>query len=96
MKSNTSAAAAWWYVRLEWYERRTKEGLIVYPRGILWRNVYRDEFVPYMHLRGVIWRHPDEQRDATQDKRSATCGSIGVWYSGQRRALKPLGEEKVG
>ncbi|KAL3926315.1 MAG: hypothetical protein SGPRY_003352 [Prymnesium sp.] len=78
---------------------RTMEGLIVYPRGTLWRNVYRDEFVPYMHLRAVIWRHPDESRDAMQGKRSSACTSIGVWYSGpgQRRTLKQLdGEEKLG
>lgn len=98
MKSNdSSAAAASWNVSLEWYESRTKEGLIVYPpRVMLWRNVYRVACVPYMHLRGVIWRHSDEPREATQDKRSVVCGSIGIWHSGQRRALELIGEEKLG
>ena len=80
-----------------YYEVLTKEGLILYPRSIHWKNVYKHEFVPYMHLCGIPWREADDEEDAEEvNVDSSASGSISVWYKGREKALKQLGEEKLG
>ena len=54
----TTAAVAWWHERLLKFEVRTKQGLIVHPRDIMWSLVYREQFVPFMRLMGINWALP--------------------------------------
>ena len=94
MKCRTSEAAAWWYIRLGYYEMVTKEGLILYPRDVHWRKVYRDEFLPYMHLCGYHWRLDNEcEQDSMTE--AVAKGSISVWYKGRERALQQLGDKHL-
>ena len=85
----THSATQWWYTRLQYYEMRTKEGLIVHPRGVLWKSVYDDEFVPFMQLCGHDWKKSDAKKD------DDGVGSEATWYSGRAAALVQLAKEKL-
>lgn len=52
------AAAAWWYIRLGYYEMIVDYGFIQYPRDICWTSVYEDEFVPEVRKLGYHWKQP--------------------------------------
>lgn len=94
----TEASTSWWYIRLQYYEFRTKQGVIAHPRSIHWGNVYDLEFVPFMRLCGYNWTEPKK------DTSSATCaskaeegrGSRATWYKGRTHALRRLGDERLG
>ena len=53
-----NSATAWWMTRLMYYEVITKNGIILYPRNVIWKDVYADEFIPEMRLLGHDWRDP--------------------------------------
>ena len=57
-----NAATSWWHIRLTYYEKITKEGIILHPRDIFWAGVYKEEFVPMMRLMGHNWREASAQR----------------------------------
>lgn len=54
----SNAAAAWWYVRLGYYEIVVDMGYIQCPRDICWSAVYEEEFVPEMLHLGYNWKTP--------------------------------------
>ena len=53
-----NSATAWWMVRLSYYEMITAHGYILYPRDIIWQDVYAIEFVPEMRMLGHNWKDP--------------------------------------
>ena len=54
--SLVNAATSWWMTRLTYYETVPKRGLILYPRGVIWKDVYAEEFIPEMRLLGFNWK----------------------------------------
>lgn len=61
----TNAAAAWWYIRLGYYEIVVDFGYIQCPRDICWTMVYEDEFVPEMRAAGYLWKEPTRQASSS-------------------------------
>ena len=51
-----NASTAWWMLRLQYYEMITTRGVILYPRGVIWQDVYAEEFIPEMRLLGFNWK----------------------------------------
>ena len=92
----TEAATSWWYTRLQYYEFRTKKGVIAHPRSIHWGNVYAHEFVPFMRICGYNWLEPDKDATADVTKTESGRGSRSTWYKGRIIALQRLGNEKLG
>ena len=99
----TEAATTWWYTRLQYYEFRTKRGVIAHPRAIHWGNVYRHEFVPFMWICGHSWKAAEQDVEAGNgapvegEAGSASGkGSRATWYKGRSRALQRLGDERLG
>lgn len=81
------AAQQWWYNRLNYYEIRTKEGIIAHPRSIHWEAVYREEFIPFMCLCGHQWKElkaPDDTRNDVDEVSSKEKGSMATWYKGRK------------
>lgn len=64
----TNAAAAWWYIRLGYYEVVVDFGYIQCPRDICWIMVYEDEFVPEMKALGYHWKEDRPQLDNRGNK----------------------------
>lgn len=108
----TRAAAAWWYIRLGYYEILVSHGKIQHPRGICWLTVYEDEFIPEMRLLGHNWAAPgkyvrkrvrmveegsDEVDGSTgQEEVEDFRGTISTWYRGRLQALKDLSHDHLG
>ena len=94
----TEAATTWWYQRLQYYEFRTKHGVIAHPRAIHWGNVYDHEFVPFMILCGYPWLPPMADMSSLEQMSAADGrkGSRATWYKGRTRALQRLGNERLG
>ena len=84
----TQAAETWWKTRLNYYEMTTKNGLILHPRNVIWRDVYNNEFLPEMELFGHHWRSTLDPASVSEGK-----GTISTWYNGKERALQVLGKE---
>lgn len=53
----SNAAAAWWHIRLGYYEMLVEHGKIMHPR-LCWVSVYEEEFLPEMAKIGLTWRPP--------------------------------------
>lgn len=53
----SNAAAAWWHIRLGYYEMLVEHGKIMHPR-LCWVSVYEDEFIPEMAKIGLTWKPP--------------------------------------
>jgi hypothetical protein len=90
----TKAAAAWWCIRLEYYEMIVESSppSIMHPASVVWKTVYSDEFVPEMQLLGLNWKAPDEKGESSDEKGE---GSMSTWLRGRKEALKELAEEKL-
>ena len=82
-----TAAAQWWYLRLDYYEMIVDTGKIQYPSGIDWRMVHDVEFVPEMQLLGYDWR--------TSTQTVGSVGSTSTWYEGRAEALQQLAHDRI-
>ena len=77
----TNSATAWWMVRLGYYEMITARGYILYPRNVVWKDVYADEFIPEMRMLGHNWKDPmprqavelDDGDESTSGARLRAC-----------------------
>lgn len=63
-----NAAAAWWYIRLGYYEMIVDYGHILYPRDVCWSSVYEDEFVPEVRELVYHWKKPSNSLNAKAKK----------------------------
>ena len=87
----TLSAMTWWTTRLNYYELITKQGIIVHPRNVIWKDAYDNEFIPEMQLIGQYWRPSHvNAADAAESK-----GTITTWYDGKHRALRQLGRDRL-
>ena len=89
--------------RLGYYETITKNSTILYPRSVLWKSVYADEFVPEMRGLGLPWKKPkhgvgaDGEEDGSgQDGEDGMGGSMATWYDGRQAALMSLAQQRMG
>ena len=64
--SLVNAAASWWMERIMMYETITTRGIILYPRGTIWKDVYAEEFIPDMKFLGFNWKMPAPHLTAAQ------------------------------
>ena len=93
------AATSWWHTRLQYYEFRTKHGVIAHPRSIHWGNVYALEFFPFMRLCGYNWKDPAQDKSTEMQASEIgddSRGSRSTWYRGRHLALQRLGDERLG
>ena len=56
------AAAAWWTIRLRYYEWIVAKRVIQFPRDVNFQLMYATEFVPQMQLLGHNWLSHGETR----------------------------------
>jgi len=84
-----TAAAAWWTIRLSYYERVVAKGVIQYPRDVNFQRMYATEFVPEMQLLGHNWLSHTETRNDE-------VGSMATWYRGRKAALQQLAINEEG
>ena len=97
--SLVSSATAWWMVRLGYYEMITTRGYILYPRNVVWQDVYANEFIPEMRLLGHNWKDFTPRRFIQLDDKDASTSGVCHVLGALRvvvASARPLSTEILG